>query len=410
MADTLDKVANILALMKGVSSGVTPYEGGGGNVSISGVAGGLGQVMQGNKNLALEREAAKQQLEIQRWQFEQEKENAKARKELRDMEVSQARTAHEASRASAQENFRNINKAQMREVLRGERKPEEVQFLGDRFRPVKDEKGNFTTKMDENFAMLEKVRQGGLESVVNEVPFQKEDKYNKSLSVKKDYLLNPAGLPGFIFKALNPVTNKVENKIARVIPDVDGSVMTDGLSLNSLQELRDLSLAKPEYFDQRSIDKIKTALIERTNQDVALSNVSKQLNAEAYQLGIATDEDLISDAKFNNTISAYVPADLKIAKMKIQQSIIETVKNPTPQGFRSIFQNINELMAGSTKNVFRQTDEWQTIQKIDIENRQESIPLMGSGVDKVGNEVSYKPMKNQNVKDRLKYRVNKNAK
>lgn len=406
MDDTLDKLTNLLTVLKGATSGVSSDGEGGRHVSLLGTLGGMGQAMQANKNLAFERKAAEQQLEIQKWQFEQEKENRKAQKELRDMELSQARTTHAANQANAQEKFREFNQSQMREVLRGERSPEDVQFVGDRFKPSKDASGRLTPKMDESFAMLEKVRAGGLQSVVKNEAFEKETEFQKPTPKNLGKMAGPIGaVSGFIFNAFNPMTKQYEPKTARVIPDVDGSVLTAGLSLSSLEDLRDLSIAKPEYFDQRSKDKIAQALIERKQTDINISNRNKQLNAEAIQLGLVNEEDVISDARLNNTIAPYVPADLSIAKLKIKESLLEAVKNPTnPQSFRNVFQGINELMVGSAKNAFRQTEDWTSEQKLDIQQAKQQTPLPG-----MSNPQSVILQKNS-VKDRLKYRTKQNAK
>lgn len=398
MADTLDKLTNLLTLMKGVSGGVTPYQGGGGNVSVTGVLGGLGQSMQANKNLELERKAQQQQLEIQKWQFEQEKEDRKAQKEERDIKLAQMKTAHTANQAVAQENFRKFNQTQMREVLRGERSPEDVQFVGDRFKPTRDAQGNLTTKMDENLSMLEKVRAGGLPSVVKNESFEKEIEFQKEPPKNMGKMAGPVGaVSGFMFKAFNPMTKKYENKTARVIPDVDGSVLTEGLSLSALEDLRDLSIAKPEYFDQRAKDKIMQSLIERKQMDINVSNKNKQLNAQAIQMGLVNEEDVIADSQLSNTLAPYVPADLNIAKLKIKESLLNG-------DIRGAFNGINELMLGSAKNSFRQTEDWASEQKLDIEQRKEQTPLPG-----MANPQSAVLQKNS-VKDRLKYRTKQNAK
>jgi len=399
MADTLDKLTNLLALMKGVSGGVTPDGQGGGYISATGVLGGLGQSMQGNKNLEIERKAALQNLEIQKQQFEWEKENRKLQKELDQMKVAQAKTQHEGFKAQSQEEFRKFNQAQMKEVLRGERNPEDVQFAGDRFKPTRDAQGNLILQEDKTSQMLKKIQSGGLESVVKDQPFQKETEVQMpTRGMENVKTAGPIGLAsGFIFKALNPFTKQLEDRSARIMPDPsDGSVLTEGLSLGQLENLRDLSIAKPEYFDQRAKDKIAMSLIERKKTDIAISEQNKAINAQALQMGMVTEEDVIADSQFSNTIAPYLPADLNMAKLEIKKAVLAG-------DMKGIFGGVNKFMAGAARNQFRQTEDWSTLQKVDIQESKSEAPMPGMGTPE-----SVK-LSNKSVADRRKYGVNKNA-
>ena len=68
-----------------------------------------------------------------------------------------------------------------------------------------------------------------------------------------------------------------------------------------------------------------------------------------------------------------------------------------------LFKGINEFMMGSARNSFRQTEDWTTLQKMDLQEKRGETPMPGMGTPE-----SVK-LSNKSVAERRKYGVNKNA-
>jgi len=395
--DTLTKLLNLIG---GVSQGVQ-YDPSNGSthMSISNIARGVGGAMQDNKNQELQRKAAEQQLEIQKWQFDQEKKRAKANDELEAMQLSQQKTQHEAFRATSQEQFNKFNQEQLKEVISGKRRPEDMQFMGDRFKVTRDAEGNIVKTKDKNLEMLEKIRAGGLSTVESTEQFNQTETFRQPASAKAAFKVGgPAGMmSGFIFKAFNPFTQRTESRVARVLPDpTDGSILTDGVSLDYLENLRDLSIAQPDRFDQYAQDKIRNALYARKRLDIKTSEENDAINGIALAKGLVTDDDVIADSQFNKVIAKALPVDLSIARLDIKKAI-------TNGNLGGVWSAVNNLYNGFARSQFRQTQDWTTLQKSDIEARQALTPLPGMGLPK-----SVK-LTNKSLAERRKYGVAKNA-
>jgi hypothetical protein len=284
MAKT-DTLAQLLSLIGGAGQGITRNADGGQNFSATGMAGGLGNAMIDNKSTKLQQQAMEQTMERQKWEFEQQKERSVTQKKLDAMELQRQQEIRKMESSKMQEEATARDKARLGRAMETGSSLVGIPQESDMYAPGKDANGNPIVQETPTGKMWKQYQQDPKAMLEGaKVPFQKGG------TVPALNQTNIAGPMGFVFSAMHPTRKTVEQKTAFALRGPDNQLLTEGLSLSSLNDLNDLALSKPEMFSQADRAKILMTKNQVVQTDLQLSAMSKESNAKAIQAGILTPE------------------------------------------------------------------------------------------------------------------------